>query len=120
MFVQTAKNAARILKMAKAASKAKSANKAATAAKALKTAKTAKTVKTAKPVKAAVKGYGENKAYARLKDMKKSEFYRDRHNAGKTYSEPDSQKTKNMKAAASVGASAAGVAYILSQKNKKK
>ena len=52
--------------------------------------------------------------------MHKSEFYRDRHNAGKTYSEPDSQKTKNIKAVASLGATGAGLAYAASQKNKKK
>lgn len=108
MLVRTAKDISRVVKIAKAASKAKNAKAA------VKTAKTAKATK--KPVKA----YGESGQYARLKDMKKSEFYRDRHNAGKTYSEPDSQKTKNIKAAASAGASAAGVAYVLSQKNKKK
>lgn len=32
------------------------------------------------------KGYGDSGQYARLEDMKRSEFYRDRRNAGKTYS----------------------------------
>jgi hypothetical protein len=111
MFVQTAKNAARVVKIAKAASKAKNAKAA------VKTTKTAKAVKAAKKP---IKGYGENKAYARTKDMQKSEFYRDRHNAGKTYSEPDSKTMKKIKATASVGATGAGLAYAASQKNKKK
>jgi len=156
MFVQTAKNAARVMKMAKAASKAKKVAKTTDIVKDYKnyadaTRKAGKIPNAAppkvveemlrreafaksananrmttgkaaklKPKTKKITGYGENKAYARTKDMHKSEFYRDRHNAGKTYSEPDSQKTKNIKAAVSAGAAGAGVAYAVSQKNKKK
>jgi hypothetical protein len=156
MFVQTAKNAARTMKMLKAASKAKKVAKTTDIVKDYKNyadaarkagkipnaappkvveemlrreaaAKSAKanrmvTGKAAKlkPKAKKITGYGENKAYARTKDMQKSEFYRDRHNAGKTYSEPDSKTMKKIKATAAVGATGAGLAYAASQKNKKK
>ena len=110
MFVQTAKNAARVLKIAKAAAKTKNA------AKAIKASKAAKIVKSAKT---AAKGFGENKAYARVEDMNKSDFYRNRNNAGKTYSEPGSKTMKKIKATASVGGAGAAAAYAGSQKKKK-
>jgi uncharacterized membrane protein YdfJ with MMPL/SSD domain len=152
MFVQTAKNAARIMKMAKAASKVKKVAKTTDIVKDYKNyadaARKAGKIPNAAPPKVVeemlrreafaksananrmttgkaaklkpktkkITGYGENKAYARTKDMQKSEFYRDRHNAGKTYSSPSNNKKK---AVATVG-TAVGLGAAAAYKNKKK
>jgi hypothetical protein len=79
-----------------------------------KVAKTTK--KIAKTVKKSAKTYGDNKAYGRSSDMKKSEFYRDRHNAGKTYNESGSNKGKLI----ATGATLAGLAAANAAKSKSK
>lgn len=60
-----------------------------------KTYKAVKSVQKAKKVAKAPK-YGDKGQYERLEDMKKSEFYRDRRNTGKTMpgSSSDAAKTK--------------------------
>jgi hypothetical protein len=75
-------------------------------------AKVAKgTKKVAKTVKKAAKTYGDNGSYNRLSDMKKSEFYRDRHNAGKVYNAAGTNKGKAIATgAAVVGLGAAAIA----------
>jgi hypothetical protein len=81
-----------------------------------KVAKTTK--KIAKTVKKSAKTYGDNKAYGRSSDMKKSEFYRDRHNAGKTYNESGSNKGKAI--ANIITAGALGAAAVAKQKSENK
>jgi hypothetical protein len=87
---------------AKAGVNAYKKSKLAVAKKAAKTAKT----------------YGESGQYARLEDMKKSEFYRDRHNASST---PTSSASKAKAAgyAATAGA-LAGAAYAKNKSKTKK
>lgn len=81
-----------------------------------KVAKTTK--KIAKTVKKSAKTYGDNNAYGRSSDMKKSEFYRDRHNAGKTYNEPGSNKGKAI--AHVIAAGALGAAAVAQKKSENK
>jgi hypothetical protein len=60
------------------------------------------------------KGYGDKGQYSRLDDMKKSEFYRDRHNAGKSYSS-DKSSANTLKA---MGAAGTGMGAILYSQTK--
>ena len=63
--------------------------------------------------KAKAKSYGEKGSYSRVDDMKRSEFYRDRHNSGKSFSGSDDAYKKNILKiqAGLLGAGGAGIAY---------
>jgi hypothetical protein len=52
--------------------------------------------------------------------MQKSEFYRDRHNAGKTYSSPSNNNKKAIASVGTAGALGIAAAYQKKQQNKKK
>ena len=63
------------------------------------------------------KTYGDKGQYSRAKDMKKSEFYRDRHNSGKSY-KGDDNKTAELIGWGSLGA--IGTGGMIANKNSKK
>ena len=73
------------------------------------------TKKIVKVTKKPTKTYGETGAYARAEDMNKSDFYRNRNNAGKTYSNSSSDNSKLAKAY--VGAAAGLTAAVVANKN---
>lgn len=56
-------------------------------------------------------GYGDKGQYERLDDMKRSEFYRDRRNAGKTYKPVGKGVTKKQVRNTAIGLGALG-AYV--------
>jgi hypothetical protein len=73
--------------------------------------KKSSTVQKKDAVKNIKKGYGDKGQYERLDDMKRSEFYRDRRNAGKTYKPVGKGVTKKQVRNTAIGLGALG-AYV--------